>query len=87
MGVKKLTELGGEIRKGSRLLFSCPVCSSGHTIMISWIAPSVVKDGSIWKKINGSNINDITIRPSVNCDIKGSDCKFHGHITNGIASW
>ena len=91
---KRLSELEGEIcivnfgKKGSNevLMFVCPICKSGHMIMVVWKPPTIHTSGAIWKK-TGDNIENITIRPSINCDTEESTCKFHGWVKNGTVTW
>ncbi len=73
------------------LYFRCPVCEPSHGIMISWEAPSIVEDGSIWKK-TGDSVDNITIKPSIDCSRPSKKnnhkpCKFHGHVTDGFVTW
>ncbi len=103
--MKTLKELEGWIyaRDGKTepdvLWFVCPVCPSGHGIAVSWEAPSLYRGGAVWKK-SGSTLDDITIEPSINCDVphQGHDedgkpkvypslCKFHGWVKNGQVTW
>ena len=101
MNRKKLTGLQGEFvqidKRPERdcLMFECPACDNGHMIMISWNPPSLFKSGAIWKK-TGTTLEDVTISPSINCDVpwensKGnmqeSNCKFHGWVRNGQVEW
>lgn len=48
-----------------------------------------------WEIVSGSSLEDLTLSPSINCDIPWKDkdgvdhpssCKFHGWIRNGDAS-
>jgi hypothetical protein len=103
MPEKALSDLYGEIvsfqgrpNKGDILLFQCPLCPSGHMIAVPWMPPAIHTSGCVWQK-TGSTIEDITISPSINCDVPGkdpetgeaipSDCKFHGWVKNGKVSW
>lgn len=48
-----------------------------------------------WRVVSGESLGDLTLAPSINCDIPWKDpqgaahpssCKFHGHVTNGEAA-
>ena len=94
---KPLSELEGEIMsvqgrpiRNDCLFFVCPVCpvcTDGHGIMISFEKPSIVDKGFVWTKVSGSSIADITINPSINCDVDNSGCKFHGWVKEGKVTW
>ena len=98
MPERPLRELQGEIvsfkgrpNRDDILLFQCPCCASGHMIAVPWMPPAIHTSGCIWKK-TGSTIEDITIEPSINCDVPDpdgtpSDCKFHGWVKSGKVSW
>lgn len=86
----KLSELEGEIwniagrpQMGDVLFFVCPLCPKQHGIAVSWEKPSIVDSGAVWKKVSGTTIDDLTLSPSINCDVEKSDCKFHGWIKDG----
>lgn len=84
------------------VVFRCPVCKSvsGHPIEVTFAGRGVTDDhGSRgsggeptrWAIVSGSGLDDLTLSPSINCDIprkngEPSACKFHGHIKNGEAS-
>lgn len=47
-----------------------------------------------WKLVKGTGLDDLTLSPSINCDIPWKDangveqpsvCKFHGYVRNGEA--
>lgn len=94
MGERSLRDLDGEIlslaeRKTENdvLYFTCPVCPNGHGIMVSWLPPSLFPSGALWSK-EGTTIDDITIKPSINCDVgPDSSCRFHGWVTAGKVTW
>lgn len=95
----KLSDLEGEMwfRLGRTVadgvFFACPCCENRHGILISWTPPSVVENGFVWTKTGGDSIDNLSISPSVNCDIPWkntrtgelhpSKCLFHGFIRNG----
>lgn len=69
------------------LVFICPACTDGHSIMVGWTEPSIYPSGAVWKK-TGDTVDDITITPSINCDVgPDSSCRFHGWVTNGVVTW
>ncbi len=44
-----------------------------------------------WQIESGSSLDDLTLSPSINCDIPSKDgtpsiCKFHGYVKNGEAA-
>ena len=98
MGSKTLKELEGEIcslrgrpNKNDCLVFICPCCKGGHSIIVSWLPPSLFSSGAVWKK-TGETIDNITIHPSINCDVPNNDgspsyCKFHGWVKSGVVTW
>lgn len=94
MPEKTLRELDGRIlsladrqTRNDLLYFICPVCPNGHGIMVTWVPPSIHIGGAIWSKA-GETVDDITITPSINCDVgPDSSCKFHGWVTNGVVRW
>lgn len=97
---KKLTELEGEFvhiinrPEADVLCFICPVCEGGHSIMVSWNPPSLYEGGAVWKK-TGDSLENVTIHPSINCDVPvtingqvvPSGCKFHGWVKSGWVEW
>jgi hypothetical protein len=60
------------------------------------VAPDAVAGGKPrWELVSGTSLNDLTLSPSINCDIPwrddagvehASSCKFHGYVRNGDAS-
>lgn len=53
----------------------------------------VGSDGSHprWELVSGDGLHDLTLAPSINCDIPNKDgtpssCKFHGHVKHGEAA-
>jgi hypothetical protein len=103
---KTLRELSGEIvsikgrpQQDDCLFFTCPICRDdrgeliGHGIMVSWLPPSLYEGGrgALWSR-TGSTIDDISISPSINCDVPCEDgspspCKFHGWVKDGKVTW
>lgn len=54
------------------------------------IAPPDADDNPRWE-MEGTSLDDLTLSPSINCDIPQEDgtpsvCKFHGHVKNGEAA-
>lgn len=54
--------------------------------------PRVPKTGEHprWRIVSGSTLDDLTLDPSINCDLPSEDgtpsiCKFHGYVKNGNA--
>lgn len=104
MPAAALKELDGEIcsimgrpQENDCLWFMCPVCKDdsgelkGHAIMVSFVPPSLFPNGAIWHVVAGTTVDDITLEPSINCDVhvngQPSDCKFHGWIRGGKVVW
>lgn len=60
------------------------------------VAPDVIAGGKPrWEIVSGTTLDDITLSPSINCDIPWKDkdgvthpssCKFYGYIRNGDAA-
>jgi hypothetical protein len=87
-------------------MFQCPKCGEGHPRAFSnpiGVTPTPEnahprKDGTPnprWKIESGSSLEDLTLSPSINCDIPWkdeqgvehtSDCKFHGFVRGGDAA-
>lgn len=87
----EITSFAERKTKDDVLYFTCPLCPNGHGIVVSWEPPSLFPSGAVWKK-TGTSIADITIHPSINCDVPGKDgtpssCKFHGWVQNGMVRW
>ncbi len=99
-----LKDLDGEIcsvfgrpQDDDCLMFMCPVCKDdsgelkGHAIMVSFVPPSLFPSGAMWRVTAGSKVEDLTIEPSINCDVlingQPSDCKFHGFVRGGRVVW
>lgn len=92
-GRKPLRELDGEIFSRAEnptskdmLWFTCPICTNGHGIAVTWEPPSLYPSGAIWSK-TGETVDDITIHPSISCEGPGSPCTFHGWVKNGVVTW
>lgn len=59
------------------------------------VAPDGIAGGKDrWKILSGSSLDDLTLSPSINCDIPWRDekgvehpsvCRFHGYVRNGEA--
>lgn len=68
------------------LWFTCPICKN-HSIAVSWKLPSYHQNGTyLWRK-TGTSVDDISLEPSINLDLDGSTCKFHGWVKNGEVTW
>ena len=78
-------------KDGTVIRFVCPVCPSGHSIIVPWSPPSPLKTGCLWTKVSGSTFEDLTLSPSIDCTkpFEGvpATCRFHGFITDGQVSW
>jgi len=86
----------GELReKAQGLLFDCPLLD-GHSIIV-WFANSGVPTEASphfrWAVV-GTGIDDLTLQPSINLDVKYTDekgvqhdpgCRWHGFVINGFA--
>ena len=66
------------------VLFTCP-CGSGHAV-ICWFVGKVPDDlapgPGRWTP-SGTNIDDLTLRPSVH--LVGAPCGWHGFVRDGAA--
>jgi hypothetical protein len=97
---KSLRELKGQFvkfaeRADNVLMFDCPVCERGHSIAVSFTAPSLFGSGAIWSK-SSDDIATVTVSPIIDCtgalkladgrEIK-SQCKFHGWVRDGKVQW
>jgi hypothetical protein len=76
-------------RNKTAFRFDCPVCSSPHHIAVATSAPSLSPTGYIWTHVGGDDFTNLTVNPSINCDVPElkTRCKFHGFIRNGMVSW
>ncbi len=59
------------------LYFDCPHCRSPHLIQIM-IATEASTDPHIWRWNGSSDVETITVTPSINCERH-----WHGWLTNG----
>lgn len=99
MNSRPLSELNGAMlryndRADEMLLFTCPACASGHSILVCFQPPSIYDSGAVWK-LSGMMPN-ITVTPSIDCSVPWTDekgithppsCKFHGWVRNGVVEW
>lgn len=68
--------------KGAHYIKVCFSNPRGATV-----APEAYDDNPRWE-MSGTSLEDLTLKPSINCDIPNDDgtpshCKFHGFVTNG----
>lgn len=71
------------------VFFFCPQCveQNAHSILV-WFADRGVPDGvtplNRWRA-TGTGLHDLSLSPSINLDVGGSKCRWHGFVTAGEA--
>lgn len=83
-----------DLANAQGVMFLCPACFAtnggkvGTHRVLSWFrgrgVPDDAKPGPGRWEPEGSDLNDLTLRPSIDLSI-GDGCKWHGFVTSGSA--
>lgn len=70
------------------LIFECPSCGPEASCFLGVPTQVPLREGGpVWGWNGKRDFDKVTLNPSINYDLPGSTCKFHGWVREGVVEW